>query len=47
MKVLRNYFQCEKKINKNEMYISSYWKSGENQETHKKIKQKDNLIWNK
>ena len=47
MKVLRNYFQSEKKINKNEMYISSYWKSGENQETHKKIKQKDNLIWNK
>ncbi len=46
MKNLREYFQIEKKINKKEMYISSYWKSGINQEDHKIIKKKDAIDWN-
>jgi len=45
MKFLRNYFQKEKKICKNEMYISSYWKSGLDQEEHKIVKKEDSLIW--
>lgn len=45
MKKLRDFFQIKKQIKKTEMYISSYWKSGINQEGHKKIKKKDNLNW--
>ncbi len=43
MKYLRDYFQKEKRISKNEMYISSYWKSGLNQEEHKVVKREDSL----
>tara|TARA_B100001057_G_scaffold328806_1_gene329212 strand:+ start:172 stop:924 length:753 start_codon:yes stop_codon:yes gene_type:complete len=46
MKFLRDYFQKEKKICKNEMYISSYWKSGLVEEEHKIIKKEDSLVWN-
>ena len=35
-----------KQINKKEMYISSYWKYGINQEEHKIIKKKDATEWN-
>ncbi len=45
MKILRNYFQNVKGIDKNDMYISSYWKIGANQEVHKDIKKKDNKNW--
>ena len=45
MKTLRDYFQKEKKINKNEMYISSYWKLGLDQEEHKIVKKEDSLKW--
>ncbi len=46
MKYLRTFFQKEKNICKNDMYISSYWKSGLSQEEHKIIKKKDSLGWN-
>jgi len=46
MKKLRNYFQNIKKIEKEYIYISSYWKKGSDQEQHKIIKKKDNQIWN-
>ena len=46
MKKFREYFQIEKQINKKEMYISSYWKYGINQEEHKIIKKKDAIEWN-
>ena len=45
MKYLRDYFQKEKRICKKEMYISSYWKSGLDQEEHKIIKREDSLGW--
>ena len=45
MKKLRNYFQNIKKIEKEYIYISSYWKKGSDQEQHKIIKKKDNQIW--
>ena len=45
MKFLREFFQKEKKICKKEMYISSYWKSGLDQEEHKIIKKEDSLNW--
>ena len=32
---LRSFFQTEKKIKKEDMYVSSYWKMGLNQEQHK------------
>ena len=45
MKNLRNFFQKNKKISKNEMYISSYWKLGLDQEEHKLVKKKDSVKW--
>ena len=45
MKNLRIFFQKKKKINKNEMYISSYWKLGLDQEEHKLIKKEDSVVW--
>lgn len=45
MKLLRDYFQKEKKVCKDEMYISSYWKSGLDQEEHKAVKKEDSLRW--
>ncbi len=45
MKSLRDYFQKEKNIKKNEMYISSYWKLGLDQEEHKIVKKEDSLKW--
>ena len=44
MKSLRNFFQIKKKLRKN-MYISSYWKSGLNQEEHKILKKNDSERW--
>ena len=45
MKSLRNFFQKNKKISKNEMYISSYWKLGLDQEEHKLVKKEDSVKW--
>jgi NADPH-dependent ferric siderophore reductase len=45
MKILRNFFQNEKKINKKNMYVSSYWKSGIDQEKHKVLKKNDTITW--
>jgi NADPH-dependent ferric siderophore reductase len=41
MKNLRQYFKIERNVNKNNMYISSYWKMGEADEGHKKAKKMD------
>ena len=46
MKSLRNFFQIKKKkIEKKNMYISSYWKFGLNQEKHKILKKNDSERW--
>ena len=45
MKHLRDFFQKEKRISKNQMYISSYWKLGLDQEKHKIAKKEDSLKW--
>ena len=41
----RNFFLLERKVNKKDMYISSYWKKGLNQEQHKLLKKKNNIKW--
>jgi len=41
MKSCRQYFKIERKLNKNNMYISSYWKMGDTDEGHKKAKKID------
>ena len=43
MKVLRNFFCNENGVKKNQIYISSYWKVGSNQENHKIIKKEDSI----
>ena len=44
MKILREFFKVHKKIEKKDIYISSYWKKGLNQEEHKIVKKKDSVI---
>ena len=41
MKNLRQYFKRERNVNKNNIYVSSYWKMGEADEGHKKAKKID------
>ncbi|WP_191601618.1 siderophore-interacting protein [Marinomonas algicola] len=41
MKALRPFFKQEKAISKDNLYISSYWKLGNNEDQHKVIKQQD------
>ena len=41
MKVLRQYFKVEKAISKENLYLSSYWKLGINEEEHKVVKRQD------
>lgn len=41
MKALRPFFKVEKEIAKENLYISSYWKLGNNEDQHKVIKQQD------
>ncbi|AUG53172.1 siderophore-interacting protein [Thalassospira marina] len=41
MQKLRHHFRNERAIDKREMYISSYWKLGANEETHKSVKRED------
>lgn len=45
MKILRNFFIKEKKIDKDKIYISSYWKIDSDQEEHKILKKKDSSSW--
>ncbi len=45
MQNLRNFFQKNKQISKHEMYISSYWKLGLDQEEHKLVKKDDSVRW--
>lgn len=42
---LRNFFFKQRNINKENIYISSYWKMGLNQEEHKNLKKKDSIAW--
>ncbi|MHC8493934.1 siderophore-interacting protein [Thalassospira sp. SM2505] len=41
MKELRSYFREERGLGKDDLYISSYWKLGMNEDTHKVIKSED------
>lgn len=41
MRALRQYFRNEKEVNRENIYISSYWKQGVAEDGHKAIKQKD------
>lgn len=41
MRALRGYFRNEKEVEKDYIYISSYWKSGVTEDGHKVIKRED------
>ena len=41
MKALRTYFRDVRNLEKSEFYVSSYWKSGSDEEKHRKLKQAD------
>jgi NADPH-dependent ferric siderophore reductase len=41
MRALRRYFKQEKNVEKNAVYVSSYWKRGLSEEQHKKVKRTD------
>jgi len=41
MRALRGYFRNEKEVQKDNIYISSYWKSGVTEDGHKVIKRED------
>jgi NADPH-dependent ferric siderophore reductase len=41
MKALRDFFKKEKNISKENLYISSYWKLGINEDEHKIEKRND------
>ncbi|MEL0628829.1 siderophore-interacting protein [Psychromonas aquatilis] len=43
MRALRTYFRNEKQVNKENLYLSSYWKHGVTEDGHKVIKRKDAL----
>jgi len=38
IKALRRFFKEEKKVEKSNLYISSYWKQGSNEDQHKAVK---------
>lgn len=38
---LRHYFKTERQVAKSDLYVSSYWKLGLNEERHKSAKQED------
>ena len=44
MKILREFFKVKKKVENRDIYISSYWKKGLNQEEHKIVKKNDTII---
>ncbi|KXI23567.1 siderophore-interacting protein [Photobacterium sanguinicancri] len=41
MRALRSYFRNEKDVDRENIYISSYWKQGVSEDGHKAIKQQD------
>jgi NADPH-dependent ferric siderophore reductase len=41
MKALRTYFRDVRNLDKNELYVSSYWKNGSDEDKHRKLKQAD------
>ncbi|WP_261817789.1 siderophore-interacting protein [Vibrio gallicus] len=41
MRALRGYFRNDRGVNKQHIYISSYWKQGVSEDGHKAIKQQD------
>ncbi|MCF2948045.1 siderophore-interacting protein [Paraglaciecola aquimarina] len=41
MRELRSYFQDDKQVDREHIYISSYWKNGVTEDGHKAIKQQD------
>ncbi len=41
MRELRHYFQNDKQVPRELIYISSYWKSGVSEDGHKAFKQQD------
>ena len=43
MRALRTYFRNEKEVDKDELYISSYWKEGCTEDGHKVAKHEDQL----
>ena len=44
MKLLRTFFKEQKAIKKENLYLSSYWKLGSNEDQHKVIKREDNAL---
>lgn len=46
MRLLRTYFRNEKAIDKDDVYISSYWKEGCTEDGHKVAKHEDQLAGN-
>lgn len=43
MRALRRYFREDRQVDKADLYISSYWKLGSNEEQHKVEKQQDSV----
>lgn len=41
MRALRRYFKQERQLPKSHVYISSYWKIGNSEDEHKRVKQED------
>ncbi len=41
MRLLRKYFKQERSVQRDELYVSSYWKMGHTEDEHKIAKQKD------
>lgn len=41
MRALRSYFKEDKNVERNSVYVSSYWKRGLSEEQHKKVKRGD------
>ena len=41
MRKLRHYFKAEREVAKGDLYVSSYWKLGLNEERHKSAKRED------
>ncbi len=41
MRALRQYFRNEKEVDRENIYISSYWKQGVSEDGHKVIKRED------
>ncbi|WP_339650304.1 siderophore-interacting protein [Halopseudomonas pelagia] len=41
MRALRQYFRDERQVDRGDLYISSYWKQGSNEDQHKQLKRED------